>query len=109
MILSLMMYPSIREDKHNTAGVKSLQKSYITRNVLCLLPLSISNHGKHCNVTDNDKNVAYYEQVATASPLDNFFVFVLLYAQCRVNMIDMMKNMSHNFLVYFKGKTIYLP
>lgn len=57
----------------------------------------------------NDKNVAYYEQVATASPLDNFFVFVLLYAQCRVNMIDMMKNMSHNFLVYFKGKTIYLP
>ena len=36
-------------------------------------------------------NVAYYEQVATASPLDNFFVFVLLDAQCRVNMIDMMK------------------
>ena len=51
MILSLMMYPSIREDKHNTAGVKSLQKSYITRNVLCLLPLSISTHGKHCNET----------------------------------------------------------
>ena len=83
MIVSLMMYPSIREDKHNTAGVKSLQKSYITLNVLCLLPLSISTHGK--------QNVAYYEQVATASPLDNFFVFVLLYAQCRVNMIDMMK------------------
>ena len=37
-----------------------------------------------------------------------FFVFILLDTQCRVNMIDMMKKMSYDFLVYFKLKTIYL-